>query len=168
MPFPVARPIVLALWLVAATAPLRAAETSSPPTLIEIIELWFVANFDLAPAGGPPDLVTVAPSRLVEIRYGTASAVSPGQVMGAYDQTVGTIYLAEGWSGRTPEQLSVLVHEMVHHLQAANGMRFACPAEREAIAYEAQDAWLRLFDKDLESAFGISPTTVLVATVCTH
>jgi hypothetical protein len=39
-----------------------------------------------------------------------------------------------------PRQLSVLVHEMVHHLQASADMRFACPAEREAVAYRAEDA----------------------------
>jgi hypothetical protein len=145
-----------------------AAETQVRPSLIDTIELWLVTNFDLEAGASPPDLVTVAASRLVEIRYGAASAVSPGDVMGAYDDASRTIYLTEGWNGRTPEQLSVLVHEMVHHLQASADMRFACPAEREVLAYRAQDAWLRLFGMDLESAFGIDPATLLVATVCTH
>ena len=47
-------------------------------------------------------------------------------------------------------------------------MRFACPGERETLAYRAQDAWLGLFGESLESAFGIDAATVLVATVCTH
>jgi len=148
--------------------PAGAAETQVRPSLIDAIELWLGANFDLEPAAGPPSLVTVAASRLVEIRYGSAGAVSAGDVMGAYDDASRTIYLTDGWNGRTPEQLSVLVHEMVHHLQASADMRFACPGEREALAYRAQDAWLRLFGTDLESAFGIDPATLLVATVCTH
>jgi hypothetical protein len=112
--------------------------------------------------------VTVSATRLVEIRYGPASAVAPGDVMAAYDDDSRTIYLMEGWTGRSPAELSVLVHEMVHHLQASAGMRFACPAEREELAYRAQDAWLQLFDLDLKSAFGIDRTTVLIATVCTY
>lgn len=165
---PIVRFIAVALCLIAATMPLRSAETRASPSLIETIELWLTANFDLKPAGNPPALVTIAPSRLVEIRYGPASVVQPDQVMGAYDKADETIYLTEGWTGGTPEQLSVLVHEMVHHLQASNDMRFACPAEREVIAYQAQDAWLRLFGMDLETAFGIDAATLLVATVCTH
>jgi hypothetical protein len=47
-------------------------------------------------------------------------------------------------------------------------MRFACPAEREVLAYRAQNAWLQLFGSDLESAFDMDPAMLLVATVCTH
>jgi len=164
---PDVRSIAVALCLAAAT-PVGAAEIRPPPSLIDTIELWLVANFDLEPAASPPDLMTVAASRLVEIRYGPASLVAPGEVMGAYDDASRIIYLSEGWNGRTPDQLSVLVHEMVHHLQASADMRFACPAEREVLAYRAQDAWLQLFGMDLESAFGIDPAALLVATVCTY
>jgi hypothetical protein len=152
----------------AAATPAGAAETQVAPSLLDTIELWLVANFDLEPAADQPELVIVAASELVEMRYGSASSVSAGEVMGAYDEASRTIYLTDGWNGRTADQVSVLVHEMVHHLQSSGDMRFACPAEREALAYRAQDAWLRLFGMGLESAFGIDPATLLVATVCTH
>lgn len=161
------RSITAAVCLAAAT-PVAALEAEATPSLIDAIEMWLVANFDLEPASSPPDLVKVAPARLVEIRYGDTSLVSPGEVLAAYDEADGIVYLTESWSGRTPEQLSVLVHEMVHHLQAAADMRFACPGEREELAYRAQDAWLRLFGTDLKRAFKIDATTLLVATVCTH
>ncbi|MEX0697195.1 MAG: DUF6647 family protein [Dongiaceae bacterium] len=156
----------MALWL-ATTAPVAAAETQAAPSLLDMIELWLGANFSLAPAA-EPRLMTVPDARLVEIRYGPASAVAPGDVMAAYDDHSRTIYLMHGCTGRSPAELSVLVHEMVHHLQASADMRFACPAEREELAYRAQDAWLQLFDLDLKSAFGIDRTTVLIATVCTY
>lgn len=158
---------VLALSL-AAAAPAAAAEIRDPPTLIETIELWLVANFGLTAAAEPPNLVSIPASELVEIRYGPASSVAPGEVVAAYDEASRTIYLTEGWTGRSPGQLSVLVHEMVHHLQASADTRFACPAEREILAYRAQDAWLQLFGTDLESTFGIDETMRLVGTVCTH
>lgn len=164
---PPLRSVAVALWL-ATTAPVAAAETQAAPSLLDMIELWLGANFSLAPAAEPPRLMTVPDARLVEIRYGPASAVAPGDVMAAYDDDNRTIYLMEGWTGRSPAELSVLVHEMVHHLQASADMRFACPAEREELAYRAQDAWLQLFDLDLKSAFGIDRTTVLIATVCTY
>lgn len=161
------RSATVALCLSAA-ASVAAAETQDPPPLLDTIELWLVANFGLRPASEAPDIVTVPASRLVEIRYGSASQVSPGEVVAAYDEANRIIYLTEGWTGRTAAELSVLVHEMVHHLQASASMRFACPAEQEVLAYQAQNAWLQLFGMDLESTFGIDPALLLVATVCTH
>jgi hypothetical protein len=158
---------VLALYLSAA-APGAAAEIQDLPTLTETIELWLVVTFGLTAAAEPPDLVSIPASELVEIRYGSASSVAPGEVVAAYDEESRTIYLTEGWTGQSPGQLSVLVHEMVHHLQASAVARFACPAEREMLAYRAQDAWLQLFGTDLERTFGIDETMRLVGTVCTH
>lgn len=160
-------PVVAALWF-ATTAPAASAEIKAPPSLLHVIEMWLYANFALPPAAKAPGLATLPAAKLVEIRYGLASGVAPGDVVAAYDGASRTIFFQEGWSGHSPEELSVLVHEMVHHLQASADMRFACPGEREVLAYRAQDAWLRLFGIDLESAFGIDRGTVLVATACTH
>jgi hypothetical protein len=155
-----------ALVLAAATAP-GVAEPHAPPSLVDTLTLWLAANFDLPAAGEPPALVAAPPDRLVEMRYGPNAAVEPSTVVAVYDDA-GTIYLGEDWQGRTPAELSILVHELVHHLQAEADRVFACPAEREVLAYAAQDAWLGLFGESLESAFGIDPGTIRVATACTH
>lgn len=147
------------------------AATSEPrdaPPLLDTIALWLVANFDLPVPAEPPDLVSVPDVDLVAMRYGPGSTVAPGTVVAVYDDVARIIYLSEGWTGRTPAELSVLVHEMVHHLQKAGDMRFACPSEREAVAYHAQEAWLGQFGESLQSAFGISPAMLLVGTVCTY
>lgn len=161
------RSVAVALWLTT-TVPVADAESRAAPSLLETIELWLVANFALAPATEPPGIVTVPAATLVEIRYGPASPVTPGDVVAAYVEGSRTIYLSEDWTGRTPAELSVLVHEMVHHLQSDSDMRFACAGEREVLAYRAQNAWLGLFGTSLENAFGIDAATLLVATVCTH
>jgi hypothetical protein len=158
---------IIAVWL-AGASPAVAASPQDPPPLLDMIELWLAANFDLPPAAEPPALVSVPPVELVAMRYGPEATVSPGEVIAVYDDARRTIYLSAGWTGRTPAELSVLVHEMVHHLQSAADMRFACPGEREALAYRAQDAWLGLFGTSLESAFGIDAATILVGTACTH
>lgn len=157
----------LAVVCLAAANPAAAAEPVETPPVLETIGLWLAANYDL-PLAQPPALVTAPAIELVTMRYGAGSAVSSPEVVAVYDEGVNTIFLTAGWTGRTPAELSVLVHEMVHHLQAAAEMRFACPGEREALAYRAQDAWLRLFGTDLKSTFSIDPATLLVATVCTH
>lgn len=156
----------IALCFAAAT-PAATAERRDAPPLLATIALWLEANFDLPLPAEVPTLVTVPAAELVAMRYGPG-ATAPVEVVATYDAARGTIYLTEGWTGRTPAELSVLVHEMVHHLQSAAEMRFACPAEREKLAYRAQDAWLGLFGSDLESTFGIDAATLLVGTVCTH
>lgn len=93
-------------------------------------------------------------------------AASARKVVSVYDGRRHTILLREGWKGRTPAELSMLVHEMVHHLQAAAGVRYACAEEREALAYEAQEKWLELFGTSLVAEFGIDGLTLLVSTHC--
>ena len=48
-------------------------------------------------------------------------------------------HLPEGWTGSTQAELSVLVHEMVHHAQNLIGLKHECPQEREKLADHAQD-----------------------------
>ena len=54
----------------------------------------------------------------------------------------------------------------VHHLQHRAKLKYACPQEREKIAYAAQEQWLNRFDTSLEKEFGIDPLTLLVKTNC--
>jgi hypothetical protein len=83
-----------------------------------------------------------------------------------YDDATRTIHLPKGWSGRSPAELSVLVHEMVHHVQNVAGLTYACPGEREKIAYAAQRQWLELFGGDLMKEFRLDPMTLLIRTNC--
>ena len=76
------------------------------------------------------------------------------------------ILLPEGWTGATPAEMSVLAHEMVHHLQNLDGRKFACPGEREAEAYAVQERWLAQFGTSLGEAFGLNRLTLFVLTRC--
>ena len=87
-------------------------------------------------------------------------------VVATYNDGTNTIYLPERWTGSTPTDVSVVVHEMVHHFQNAAGLHFACPQEREAQAYAAQQKWLGIFGLTLESEFEIDPFTLMVSTHC--
>ena len=83
-----------------------------------------------------------------------------------YNTIERTILLPAGWSDRTPAESSILIHEMVHHLQTEAGLKFDCPEEREAPAYEAQQGWLGRFGTGLAEEFGIDRLTLLVRTHC--
>jgi hypothetical protein len=86
--------------------------------------------------------------------------------MTRYEHTTRTIHLRTGWTGATPAELSVLVHEMVHHLQNLGGLVYECPHARERPAFIAQPCWLELFGRTLESEFSIDPMTLLLRTTC--
>jgi hypothetical protein len=108
---------------------------------------------------------------LTDRGLGTASSdqsapLDQNEIMAIYVDATNTIYLPEGWTGQTPMELSVLVHEMVHHLQSIAGLRYECRQAREKLAFLAQDRWLDLFGQSLGSAFGIDPFTLLVRTRC--
>ena len=154
--------------LIAAPALAQDSRPREAPPLLDTLALWLEANFDLPRAPRDPQLATLPGRELAAMRYGDEAAVSAERVVALYDEATRTILLSDGWTGRNPAEISILVHELVHHMQAMSGQRFACPAARERIAYRAQNAWLGLFGEDLQTAFDLDPAMLLVGTVCTH
>jgi hypothetical protein len=139
---------------------------------------WLAANYDLPYSADPLRLERVSPLRLYQLRHGAFLATQaasdnatprPGyqrEVVAAYDDKNRIVYLPESWTGETIAEQSLLVHEMVHHLQNVAGQKFACAAEREKTAYLAQDKWLRQHGLDLEKAFDVDMFTVVVMSAC--
>lgn len=145
--------------------------------LLALITLWLSANFDLPANHDAPHVAFVSKAAIADFRYrallGTQPPSADGKIGGrevvaVYDDATQTIYLPQGWSGQTPADISVLVHEMVHHLQNRLGRKFACPQEREQLAYAAQDRWLALFGRNLAQDFELDGFTLLATTQCLY
>jgi hypothetical protein len=98
--------------------------------------------------------------------YATPTPQNQREVVAVYEDATRTIYLPESWTGETIAEQSVLVHEMVHHLQNVAGLKFACSGEREKPAYLAQDRWLRLHGLELEKEFDVDMFTVITLSAC--
>jgi len=162
-----------------------------PRTLIKAIKYWLSFNFDLRASYPDPDIELAAPQKIVTLRYhgvlsdsprdivvadqkGSVSldnmntAHDPDELIAVYDDEMKTIYLPKNWNGGTPAELSVLVHELVHHLQGATKTKYECPQAREELAYAAQEKWLTLFGHSLASEFEIDPLTLAVRTHCIY
>jgi hypothetical protein len=148
-------------------------------TLMAEIAAWLSANFELPAINQYPRVEFASPAKLLSLRLGgfgvgrreNATPPQPplsvgGDLLAVYDSARRIIYLPEGWSGQTHAETSILVHEMVHHLQSAGGLKYPCPAAGEKTAYLAQDLWLRRFGQDLETAFETDLFTVLVRSLC--
>ena len=155
----------------------------SPPdnhaanVLLATLTLWTAKQSGLPESPELPKLVFVTPAKMADVRYkGLLGAnvtrtrsvgnTAPRETVAVYDDATKTIYLREGWTGQTPAELSILVHELVHHLQNLGRIKHECPQERERVAYRVQNQWLWLFDSDLERAFDIDPMTLLATTTC--
>jgi len=143
--------------------------------LLTAIVVWLSANYDL-PASFEHPRIEFASAKVMSSRFyeniarqehaGIVLNQPEVDVVSLYGTETKTIYLLEGWRGKTPGELSMLVHEMVHHLQNVGQLKFACAQEREKLAYKAQDGWLGLFGSDLMREFQIDPFSLLVKTNC--
>ena len=146
------------------------AATITPALLRDIIG-WLAQNFDL-PAGAPlPKVAFTSPERMAALRYPGLlerheQRVAGSDTVAVYEAATATIHLPLGWRGATPAEMSVLVHEVVHHLQHVAKLPHACPQEREQLAYRAQERWLQRFDRSLASEFGTDGFTLLVRSNC--
>lgn len=145
--------------------------------LLTAIALWLSANFALPMQDALPRVEMAPGEKIASLHYGPVLGAArsmlraeggSGDVVAVYEDASRTIYLREGWRGATPAELSVLVHEMVHHMQNMSGAKYACTQEREKLAYTAQDRWLGLFGRSLESEFGLDKFSLLVKTRCLH
>lgn len=165
--------------------PLQTAASARPPNgrvmpeaaLLRSIAAWLADNFDLPATTDVPKVVLVPQARLASLRYrepnsseSTVQAVAagemPGRIVALYDPLLRVIYLADGWRGETPAEVSVLVHEMVHYLQDVAKLRFECPQAQEQLAYAAQERWLASTGHSLAEDFEVDPFTLLVLTRC--
>ena len=157
--------------------PLPTGAVAQP--LLDAIAKWLKTEFELPSIGSLPRIEIVPAARISAMHYGrllpgsglaesTPPSRSQGDIVAVYSDAARTIYLPEGWTGSTAADLSVLVHEMVHHLQNVGALKYQCPQEREALAYRAQERWLGLFGRSLAQDFEIDGFSLLVKTQCMH
>ena len=143
--------------------------------LLTAVVLWLSSNFALQANFDHPRVEFVPAVEMaamlpkdVRPQNHIASVQSTSEILSLYNNETKTIFLLNGWEGKTPAELSILVHEMVHHLQNVEQLKFACPEEREELAYLAQERWLNLFGRDLARDFRMDPFTILVKSKCPY
>lgn len=73
-----------------------------------------------------------------------------GRLRGIYAATTATIYLVRPWSPRDPRDVSVLLHELVHHRQVT-ARHWYCDTAQEWDAYKLQERWLA--EQGLDAGF---------------
>jgi len=140
--------------------------------LLTAIVTWLSFNLGLPATYDHPRIERLSSAQMAALRLDAASSSSSANsgedIVALYDNRTRTIYLRQDWTGATPAELSVLVHEMAHHLQNVAGLKYDCAEAREKLAYEAQKKWLALYGRDLMKEFELDPFTLILRTNCMH
>lgn len=136
--------------------------------LITVLIVWLSVTAGLPATDELPSVRHSPLQMMASLRHGTTVESGHPTVAALYIDETRTIHLKEGWDSRDAADVSILVHELVHHLQNVGGLRYDCPGARERLAYQAQARWLVQFEFTLESAFGVDDLTLKVLTACFH
>jgi hypothetical protein len=108
--------------------------------LLTAIAVWLSANFLLPVSLDHPRIQFVSAAEMIAPlnkntlqRTDVSASEVSSDIVSLYSNESRTIFLLNGWEGKTPAELSILVHEMVHHLQNVGQLKFACSEEREEL-----------------------------------
>src|SRR5262245_55527822 len=104
---------------------------------------WIVDQTSWPTAGVPP-IKTTSPEELGKMLLGPSSGLEEIiRPTALYSKNEHLIYLATTWKKDNVLDQSILVHELMHHLQVENHIQLECWGRYEAQAYELQIRWLR-------------------------
>ena len=141
-----ARSLLLCLVTSGAVFPAHAAELMAWRDARNILELIVHLELWLDESTSLPRNERDTNIRWID-RYSAATlpesqhAAYGGDPRGRYDPDSDTIWLVHPWDPRDPRDVSVLLHELIHHRQAVAG-HWYCPGAQELPAYRTQQAWL--------------------------
>lgn len=133
---------------------------------LTLIVSWLAVTSELPASYDHPQIKLAPAQQIAALRYPDVNPAFRPNFLAVYDDAHRIVYLHDKWTGRSLADLSVLVHEMVHHLQNRGDLKYACQGAREAPAYAAQDRFLGLFGRDVATAFEIDAMSMKLMTNC--
>ncbi|MBE9640984.1 DUF6647 family protein [Salipiger mangrovisoli] len=119
--------------------PLEWRHSATISVLVETLETWLDARAPWPRKASEPEVRLISQSS-ADARSSPRFA-GTGPTRGLYDAETDTIYLVRPWDRRDPVDVSILLHEIVHHRQDG-AQHWVCPEAQELSAYRLQDAWL--------------------------
>lgn len=156
----------------AAASPAADPDPALPDAeLLESLSAWVAAEMGLrGPVPAPMIEFVSGPEMAATLSAASAHPLNSSDtanVEALYHAPTGRMILRKTWQDGSLEQISILVHELVHHAQFFTKRKFACYAELEDEAFRIQEKWLELTGRNLSTAFGLNKLSRLVLTNCT-
>lgn len=132
-------------------------------TLIAALMVWASAQTGLPVPDETPRIVMAEPCEIERLFHddGTRDCGDEGmRTVAIYDHRIDTIFLPDTWKPGSLYHVSMLLHELVHHMQDKTGLNMdtaPCPGrDLEKPAYEAQFAFLAAAGLDPMPVMGIN------------
>ncbi len=114
----------------------------------------------------PPTICYVTNVQLDEMAYGRDKTSNHLKINALYAPGSHTVYLSENWNPNELRDRSLLLHELVHHLQALNNVEAPCLAKNELQAFQLQLAWLR--EQGIQDPYKFLDTDELTIRLFSH
>jgi len=141
--------------------------------LLRALMVWASAQTGLPMTDELPEIRITNRCEIERIFYSDMSKSCEDtalRIQAIYDPRVARMLLPETWSEKNIYDISMLVHEVVHHLQAKNGQTpetVGCTGrDIEKPAYDAQIAWLEAAGLDAFETMGINGLAYRLLTIC--
>jgi hypothetical protein len=115
-----------------------------------------------------PEITRVEPARIASLAHGpgVADPTTKSGYLALYHADSATVLLRSDWDLRDLRDRSILVHELVHHLQAEAEREYVCKGAMEKEAYDIQAAWLEDRGADLLEVMNMNSLFLFAVTRC--
>jgi len=110
------------------------------PKIVAGLIAWIIGKAEWAVCEAPP--IRFIPYAELVKKF-TGGKPTDFRVEALYSDQDHSIYLLDGWRADDLRDRSILLHELVHHLQYLNHVKATCKSEYEIQAVKLQVAWLR-------------------------
>jgi hypothetical protein len=141
--------------------------------LVLALMVWASAQTGLPVPEDMPEVRTVDRCEIERLYFDDAARKcgnASGGVQAIYDHRASRMLLPDTWSPENIYDISMLVHELVHHLQAEAGKTpetVSCVGrDLEKPAYDAQIAFLEAAGLDPLAVMGINGLAYKLLTLC--
>lgn len=134
-------------------------------------ELMLALMTWLAPVTGlpptdPPEVVYADQCVIEQMFFGDDQHECANTVVAIYDRDGNRVFLPNTWSASNLYDVSVLLHELVHHMQNAAGVEYECLSQSEKEAYAAQVEWLKASGVDPYKVMQSNPLAIHLRSMC--
>lgn len=135
--------------------------------LVTALMAWASAATGLAIPDRHPEIVRMTSCEMEQVVMREYANCEDDLVFGALYFS-GRMYLPPEWTPGTAYEVSVLLHELVHHMQYEAGLfdTVRCGGELEPLAYEVQIAFLEAANLDAMAELDTDEFTLRDRSMC--